>query len=114
MTSSRQKSGGEGASGYKRSTGWSLEEHRASACGKVNRVSNRFWVQGGDPVPYPPFSKPISNCEQCVDIRKRHITGQDHIITCAAIEGVRQPIADQHVIARATRDRDAGIAAGNL
>ncbi len=30
---------------------------------KGDRESERLWVQGGDPVLYPPFSKPISNCE---------------------------------------------------
>jgi hypothetical protein len=30
---------------------------------KGDRESNRLWVQGGDPVLDPPFSKPISNCE---------------------------------------------------
>ena len=45
--------------------------------------------------------------EQCVDIRQRHITGQDHIISRAAIEIIGKRIADQHIIARATRDGDA-------
>ena len=37
------ETGGGGATGYKRSTGWSLGEHRASACRKGNREGEGLW-----------------------------------------------------------------------
>ena len=58
---------------------------------------------------------PIPVCgEQGIDIRERHIPGQDNVISGNAIEVVGQPIADYHIIAGTTRDGDAGDTLGNV